>query len=880
MSLDNVTNAQIEALVNEVMSKLARSDKKQAASPVNSKAKYPDQAALGSGGNEPFDLDYGMMDTSGQTFGTPYPRIEKILKRVLNQTKYIDAERAVLVTKAYQMYDGDGPVIKQAKVLAYILDNITLYVNEDELLLGNVAGPSRAAAIYPEFSYEWICDELEQGLWNKRNNDIFEITDKDKEALLSIRDYWKGRTNSDQIISMLSDEESKGSSLGSKPVFFPNLHLWGGVGHTIPRYKKLLNVGHKGLKQEIMEQFAKLGTEPEDFQKREFYVAQLIVLNALKDYYMRWGAVTREEAARVSCATRKAELITMAESIEWLSENPPRNFWEAIQLYFMLTTILLIESNGQGISYGRMDQVLYPFYEADMKSGKITKAFVGELVEQLYIKIFETMRLRDDETCALNSELGIGGPLLLVGGVGPDGKDATNDLTYIGLEAHAHTQLPDPWFSVRWSTHNPWEYKVKVVNTIKVGTSQPKIFNDECIIPNCLRMGRTLEEAYDYAVVGCVEIDSGGFDYSEHDASYFNMAKVLELALNNGKCIDCKAECPRYAKCCAQGGLGLDTGSLATYKSFDEVKDAYEKQMEYWVKQMCSTITVMDIAHARNKPVPYASLLIENCIAKGKDLTVGGAKYNFSGPQGIAIGTVADGLSVIKQLVFEEKKVKGADFLDALKKNWSGYEQLWALVNNSEQMHHFGNDDDYADKLACFAAECYCNAVDRYKTFRGGRFTPGLYSVSANVGIGLTQAATPDGRKNYEALSNCLGPVQTSAGVHDIKGPTAMIRSAAKIDQIRTGNGTLLNVRFTPSCVSGNTGRDNFISFIEEYFSKKGLHIQFNIASTETLKDAQVHPEKYPTLLVRVAGYSAYFTKLSKPLQDDLIGRNSYDSFD
>lgn len=867
---------QIEALVNDVMSKMSQSGGVQNTSNV---AAYADQAAFGNGGNEPFDFDYGMMDTSGNSFGSsPYPRITKILERVHKATKYVDAERAMLATKAYQMYEGDPAVIKQAKVMAYVLSNATLRIHDDELIVGEIAAPSRSAPIYPEFSYEWIMDELNQGLWNKRNNDVFEINDKDKQDLLSIREYWNGKTCSEKIVDMLTDDEIKGSSLAPHPVFFPNLHLWGGIGHYIPRYQKILKVGYVGLKQEIMEHFTKLSTTAEDIQRREFYVAALILLNAVKDHFMRWGALAREMAAKEGNATRKAELIQIAENVEWCSENPPRTFYEAIQFYNLLTTVMQMETNGQGISWGRLDQVLFPFYEADMKAGRITKAFVGELVESVYIKIFELMRLRDDQTCALNSELGIGGPLLLLGGCDENGNDITNDLSYIGLEAHAHTQLPDPWLASRWSVDSPWEYKVKLVNTIKVGTSQPKLFNDECIIPNCLRAGRSLAESRNYAVVGCVEIDSGGLEYGRHDAAYFNMSKVLELALNNGFCIDCTSSCPRYAKCSAVG-FGPNTGSLSTYKNFDEVKEAFEVQMEYWVKQMASFVIACDIAHARYKPVPYASLLIENCIEKGKDLTEGGAKYNFSGPQGIGVGTVADSLCVIKQLIFEEKKVTGAEVLEALKNNWAGHETLFALVNGP-QVHHFGNDDDYADELARLCTDTYSNAVDRYKNYNGGKFHPGLYSVSANVGIGMTQAASPDGRKNYEALSNCLGPVQTSAGCHDYNGPTAMIRSAAKLDQVRAGNGTLLNVRFTPACVSGETGRDNFINFIEEYFSKKGLHIQFNIVNTETLKDAQKHPEKYPHLLVRVAGYSAYFTKLSKELQDDLIGRNSYDSFD
>jgi formate C-acetyltransferase len=869
-----LNTAEVQALVSEIMNKMK-------AGAVPAKTTTGGQEAVGAGGNEPFDLDYGMMDTSGKTFGTPYPRISKILKRVHATTKYVDAERAVLATKAYQMYEADPPIIKQAKVLAYVMKNCTIRIQPDELIVGEIAAPSRSTPIFPEFSYDWITDELRKGVWSKRNNDVFEITDKDKEALFSIEEYWKGRTVSDAVINMLSDEQAKGSSLGPKPVFFPNLHLWGGVGHIIPRFQKLLKTGWIGLKNEIIDCFNKLDTSTaEGIEKREFYVAQFVVLDALKEYSLRWAQLAREEAAK-SDPSRKAELLVIGDNMEWLSENPPRNFYEAIQFYCMIVNCIHLESNGQGISWGRPDQHLYPFYKKDMEEGKITKWFVGELWEQMYIKIFEQMRLRDDQTSALNSELGIGGPLLLLGGCDQNGVDITNDLTYIGLEAHAHTQLPDPWLSVRWSSSSPWEYKVKVVNTVKVGTSQPKIFNDECIIPNCLRAGRSLEDARNYSVVGCVEIDSGGREYGEHDAAYFNMAKVLELACNHGRCVDCSTGCPRYAKCSGAGqSLGPDYGGLDTYKSFDEVKDAFYKEMDYWVTHMCAVVVACDIAHARNKPLPYASLLIEDCIQNGKDLTQGGAHYNFSGPQGIAVGTCADSFATIKQLIFEEKKITGSQLLDALKANWKGHEQLLALVN-SEHVHHFGNDDDYADDLARFTCDAYCDAVDKHKNYRGGIFHPGIYSVSANVGIGMTQAATPDGRGNYEALSNCMGPVQTAAGgCHDVKGPTAVIRSAAKCDHIRAGNGTLLNIRFSPSCVSGDTGRDNFIAYIEDYFARKGLHVQFNIVNTETLRDAQKHPENYPTLLVRVAGYSAYFTKLSKELQDDLIGRNSYDSFD
>ncbi|TEB05426.1 Benzylsuccinate synthase alpha subunit [Pelotomaculum schinkii] len=870
---------QVEELVSKIMQQMSEGSRPSTATAAVFGS--GDQSKLGAGGNEPFDKVYGIMDYTGKKLGSPFPRINKILQRIFDTERYVDDERAMLATQAYKMYDGDPQIIKQAKILAHVLENVKIAIHDDELLVGEIAAPCRASSIFPEFSYNWIVDEMKNHPWPKRVNDKFELTDEAERNLLSIAEYWKGKTIEEYVLNLLSDEETKGSCVGAKPVFHPNLFFYGGVGHIIPRYQVILGIGYGGLKNKIIDCMTKLDlTVPENLEKREFYVAQLIVLTGVKNYYMRYANLAREMAAKETDSKRKQELLTIADNCEWVSENPPRNFYEAIQLYYMATSIILIESNGQGVSYGRFDQVLYPFYEKDMKEGKTNKEFVGELIENLYLKIFEQMRLRDHATSELNTELGIGGPLLLVGGCDAEGNDATNDLTYLALEAHSHTQTPDPWFAVRWSENSPWEYKVKVINSICVGTGQPKIFNDEGIIPNCLNAGRTLAESRDYAVVGCVEIDSGGLEYGEHDAAYFSMPKVFELAINDGRCIDCTPACSRFAKCAGAGGsLGPKTGSLANFKSIEEVKKAYEIQMEYWVEKMVTFINACEIAHARLKPLPYASLLIEDCIANGKDVTAGGARYNFTGPQGIGVGTVADSLCTIKQLIFEGKKITGAELLKALQNNWKGYEALYTLIN-SDKVHHFGNDDDYADVLARYATDVYCNEVDKYKNTRGGIYHPGIYSVSANVGIGRVQGATPDGRLAQEAVSNCVGPVHTVVGCHDVKGPTAMAKSAAKLDHIRAGNGTLLNVRFSPACVSGETGRDNFIHYVDDYFQRKGLHCQFNIVNRATLRDAQAHPENYPTLLVRVAGYSAYFTKLSRELQDDLIGRNEYDSFD
>ncbi|MGX8700716.1 glycyl radical protein [Caproiciproducens sp.] len=870
---------QVEAIVSQVMQQL-NSGKN---APAKKEVGQSGHEKLGTGGMEPFDLDYNITDYALKADTSPYPRINRILHRVHVIEQAVDDERAMLVTEAYKDFQGPQ-IIKCAKALENVLNNVTIHIWPDEIVVGEMAAPPRCAPVFPEFSYDWCTDELQNKPWDNRASDRFALSKEAEKNLLSIGDFWKGKTVEDAVIGTLTDEEIKGSSAygqTTRPVFHPNLYLMGGIGHTTPRYQKLFQYGYKGLKQLVVEQMVKLdASRAEDIEKREFYTAQLICLNATINFFLRYSKLAKEMAEKESDGTRKAELLQMSENLAWVSENPPRTFWEAIQLYHLATNVILIESNGHSISYGRFDQLLYPYYEKDMKENKITKQFSSELIENFFIKVFELAKLRDETTAILNSEVGMGGTCLIVGGQDKDGRDATNDLTYLALEAHAHTQTPDPWFAVRWHVNAPWEFKVKVVNVIKVGTGQPKIFSDECIIPNMISAGRTLEESRDYTVVGCVELDTGGLEYSQHDADYFSMAKALELAINDGRCIDCGPECPRWENCGKVGGrLGPATGSLVDFKSIEEVKKAYEIQTEYWVSKMVAFMNANEMGHRDVKPLPYLSLLIENCVEKGVEVNAGGAKYNFTGPQGVGMATVGDGMCTIQQLVFEEKKITGEELLKALRANWKGYEALYTLIN-SDKVRHFGNDDDLADSFTQFASDVYCEACEKHRNSRGGKILPGLYSVSGNVGIGLVQGASPDGRIAKEPVSNSLAPVHTVVGCHDFKGPTAMAKSVAKINQYRATNGALLNVRFSPGCVSGATGRDNFVHYIDAYFARHGMHCQFNIVNRETLRDAQRHPENYPGLLVRVAGYSAYFVRLSKELQDDLIGRNEYSSFD
>ncbi|RPI90079.1 MAG: formate C-acetyltransferase/glycerol dehydratase family glycyl radical enzyme, partial [Spirochaetales bacterium] len=611
-----------------------------------------------------------------------------------------------------------------------------------------------------------------------------------EKKLLDIENSWKGNTIEEMIASMMTDDQRKGTNL-ERNVYLLNLYMFGGVGHLQANYEKLFALGYGGIKKQVIEKMEALDLSmPDNLKKREFYQAELVVLDAASAYLRRYAALAREMAQKVKQSPWKAELLKIADNCEWVSENPPRTFHEALQLLFMATTILLIETNGHSVSLGRFDQYMHPFYRRDIETGAATRESIQELIEILYVKQLWWTKLRDRMTVIPNSGRGMGGDALTVGGVDKDGNDATNDLTYMCLDAHAHTRIGTPWLAVRWHEKTPRELKVKTANVIRIGTGQPKIFNDQAAIPASLRAGRTIEDSRNYHVVGCVEIDAGGKEYGWHDASYISIAKVYELAINNGQCIGCGSHCMRWDKCGGIGKrLGPETGSLADFTSFEQVLDSYDKQMKYWTDQMVAGIEIMDIVHQRMKPLPFLSVLTDDCTERGIDVTAGGAAYNFTGPQAVGVGTVADGMAAVKQLVFEEKRVSGRELLDACENNWNGYEPLYALVN-SDKVHHYGNDDEYADGLARFAADTYCKHVENRPNARGGKYLPGVYSVSANVALGLVQWASPDGRKALEPVSDCVGAVHTHRGSHDTCGPTAMVKSVAKLDHVRAGNGT------------------------------------------------------------------------------------------
>ncbi|ONI47247.1 formate acetyltransferase [Candidatus Epulonipiscium fishelsonii] len=815
-------------------------------------------------GTLPFDYSYGIGYKVNHEDWSPFPRVNRLRQKFLDRPYEIDVERLRLITQSYKEHERKPHKLKVAYAFENILNNATLYIYPDDLICGEIAAPAKASPIYPEFSVNWIIDEILNSPFEERANDQFYIrNDEERTEIVELCKYWQGKSVEDSINERLEYDQTKGSQMGEK-IFQTNLYHYAGAGHLAIDYAKLMRVGYDGLLKQAKERLEALSKRDPDYgEKRDFYKAMIIMHEAAKTYLNRYGKLAEDMAKTENNKKRKIELEQIAKNCYAVAGPPPTTFWEALQLFNIATTLIQIESNGHSISYGRMDQWLYPYLKADLDAGRITKEKALELLEVEYVKMNNPTKLKDKGTVAVRNGRGFGGESLTIGGVDFEGNDVTNDLTMLILEASAHTRMMNPWICVRMHENTPYELKVKAAECIRCGYGHPKLFNDIPTIKGMLSKGMTLEEARDYAVVGCVEPTLPGKEYGWHDAAYMNTPKMMEMVFNGGRILDG----PNAGK-----QLGPDLGSLETYESFEQVLEAVDGQFKYWTDQMISSLNIIDKVHRQLKPLPYLSAFYEESLMSGYDVTEGGAKYNGTGPQASGMATCADSLATIKQLVFDEKKYTGAQLLQAIKDNWIGHEKLYALVNSSK-IHHFGNDDDYADELFKYMFECYCRNIKDVPNARGGKFSPGVYSVNANVAMGLNTNASLDGRKKYEPISDNMGPVHTDGGSHDIMGPTALANSVGKVDHSLASNGTLLNVRFPEEAVSGIEGRDNLISFIDEYMSKGPMHVQFNIMSSKTMKAAQKNPNNYKDMLVRVAGYSAYFVELGKPLQKDLIQR-------
>jgi len=778
----------------------------------------------------------------------------KLLKdRLLTITPEICYERAELITESYKETEGMPIIIRRAKALEKILAKMEIRISPDELIVGNHTRKPRSSPIFPEFSFAWI--EAEFDRLAKRTGDVFLISDECKEKLSNVFKYWQGKTSQEYAANLMTEEAKAAQANG---VFTVGNYFFLGVGHICVDYGLVLEKGFLGIKQEALEERAKLDlTKPADLAKAQFLQAVEIVCDAAVDFAARFAREAEKQAQAEKDARRKLDLMQIAENCRQVPAHPAQSFFAALQAFWFVQLIIQLESNGHSISPGRFDMYMYPYFKKDVESGKLTREEALELIECLWVKFNEINKVRDEA-----STKAFGGyPMfqnLIVGGQTPDGRDSTNELSYLCLEATENVRLPQPSLSIRFHQGTPHKFMIRSSEVAALGLGMPAMYNDHVVIPALAARGVTLEDARDYCIIGCVEPQKGGKTEGWHDAAFFSLAKCLELALNDG--VDPLTGLQ----------LGLHTGTIKSMAAFTDVVEAYRKQIEYFVKLLVISNNSCDIAHGAICPLPLLSSMVQDCITKGKSLQEGGAHYNFTGPQGVGVANVGDALAALKKVVYEDGAINRDTLAGALSKNWEGYENLRQVMLN--QAPKFGNDDDYADELARLAARIYCEEVEKYTNPRGGQFQAGLYPVSANVPFGAAVGALPDGRLAGTPLADGVSPVSG----RDVNGPTAAAKSVAKLDHEIASNGTLFNQKFLPSALRGETGHGNLASLVRTYFSLGGMHVQFNVISKEILREAQQNPEQYRGLVVRVAGYSAFFTSLDKSLQEDIITRTEH----
>jgi formate C-acetyltransferase len=758
------------------------------------------------------------------------PRIEHLRYLLFKDKRKISLERARLYTESYKQTEGEPTIIRRAKATAHILNNVKIIINDSELIVGGRTVKPRSGIASPEMSPYWIYDELDT--LPTRPQDQFDISEEDKKFFKEeLFPYWKGKSLKDYIENKLTDNVKE--SIKKKIVKLNQTDK--GQGHIIPSFSKLVNRGLENIKNEIKEKM-KYNSD------NNFYKAALITIEATQNHIVRYAELAKNMASKEKDTTRKKELLEISRISLKISKEKPDSFYEALQLFWYVNIALQYESNASSISSGRFDQYMYPFYKKSIEDG-MDKEFAKELLRCLWLKMNDVVLLRSQESAKYFAGFPTGYTIIL-GGLDHHGRDATNELSYLVLETYADIKLPQPNIGVRISEKTPREFLIKTAETIRLGTGIPQVFNDEVIIPGYINRRVSLEDARDYAVVGCVELTIPERTYGLHDIALFNLLKVMEVTLQETK------------------------GHITT---FDNLINSIKENISKYVKDMVEGSNIVDEGHKEFAPTPLLSSFIEGCIESGKDVSAGGAKYNFSGVQGIGIANLSDSLYVIKKVVYDNKEMTLPKLLEILDTNYKGYETLrQRFINKFEK---YGNDVDEVDYLGSEILAYYCKEVEKYKNIRGGFFQPGSYTVSAHIPLGEAVGATPDGRLNGEQLAD--GGLSPMVG-RDKNSPTAVLKSVSKLDNYLTSNGSLLNVKFNPSVLEGDEGIRKLVGFLQAFMRLKLQHIQFNVISAKTLRDAQKHPEKYKNLVVRVAGYSAIFVELNKSIQDDIINRTEH----
>ena len=823
-------------------------------------------------------------------------RIPRLVEHLYAKMPVIESARAKLLTESYQQTEGEPVVTRRAKAFQHILENIPIIIREEELVVGSSTIAPRGCQTYPEFSYEWL--EAEFDTVETRSADPFYISEETKAELREVHKYWKGKTTSELATAYMAPEAIRAIEHN---IFTPGNYFYNGVGHVTVKYWEVLDIGFEGIIAKAKAELETCKVGDEDYAtKSHFLNAVITSCEAVIGYANRYALLAAQMADQCSDPARKRELAMIAQNCCRVPARGASNFWEACQSFWFVQQLLQLESSGHSISPGRFDQYMYPYYQKDLDAGKITREFAQELIDCIWVKLNDLNKCRD----AASAEGFAGYSLfqnLIVGGQNAEGEDVTNDLSFMCIQASKHVFLPMPSLSIRVWNGSPHELLIKAADLTRTGIGLPDYYNDEVIIPALQNRGIPLAEAREYNIIGCVEPQVPGKTEGWHDAAFYNMCRPLELVFSNG--MD-KGEM-----------VGIPTGDVTQMSTFDEFYDAYKKQTEYCISLLVNADNAIDVAHAQRCPLPFLSCMVDDCLKAGKTVQEGGAVYNFTGPQGFGIANMADSLFAIRKLVYEDKSVTMQEYKEALAWNFdkgldeisvseitsavlkglesagqkadaktaeavlkvvmnlkpteqkqARYKEIHDMI---EEIPKFGNDIPEIDYFARDVAYTYSRPMQNYRNPRGGQFQAGMYPVSANVPLGGQTGATPDGRYAHTPVADGVSP---SAG-KDVKGPTAAATSVSRLDHFIVSNGTLFNQKFHPSALAGREGLEKFVALIRSYFDQKGMHMQFNVVDRQTLLDAQEHPEKYKHLVVRVAGYSALFTTLSRSLQDDIIRR-------
>ena len=823
-------------------------------------------------------------------------RITRLVDHLYEKMPVIESARAKLITESYQTTEGEPMITRRAEAFAHILRHIPIIIRDEELIVGSSTIAPRGCQTYPEFSYQWLEDELDTV--ETRSADPFYIAEETKQELREVHKYWKGKTTSELATSYMAPEAIKAIEHN---IFTPGNYFYNGVGHVTVKYEEVLAIGYEGIMAKAQAELDRCQVGDGDYARRSHFLnAVILSCQAVMEYAQRYAALAEKMAAECSDPVRRNELEVIALNCSRVPAKGAGSFYEACQSFWFVQQLIQLESSGHSISPGRFDQYMYPYYKKDLENGNITREFAQELMDCIWVKLNDLNKCRD----AASAEGFAGYSLfqnLIAGGQNKDGEDVTNDLSIMCIQASMHVHLPQPSLSVRVWNGSPHEFLIKAAELTRTGIGLPAYYNDEVIIPALQNRGLSLEDAREYNIIGCVEPQKAGKTDGWHDAAFFNMCRPLELVFSNG--MD-KGE-----------QVGIATGDVTEMTTFEEFYDAYKKQMDYFISLLVNADNAIDVAHAERCPLPFLSCMVDDCIKRGISVQEGGAVYNFTGPQGFGIANMADSLYAVRQLVYRDKKVSMEEYKEALLWNYGKgidsetaadmtasilkeMERQGRAIDESavksvletvmtmklsedqkarfEEIHHmidevpkFGNDIPEVDYFARDVAYTYTRPLQSYKNPRGGQFQAGLYPVSANVPLGGQTGATPDGRYAHTPVADGVSP---SAG-KDVNGPTAAANSVARLDHFIVSNGTLFNQKFHPSALAGREGLEKFTALIRSYFDQKGMHMQFNVVDRDTLLDAQKNPEKYKHLVVRVAGYSALFTTLSRSLQDDIIRR-------